>query len=539
MHVLRQSIVSAIMMKMKTNSSHLVYCAIVSLFVAGCTSEQPTSDSNGQVGPAEDEKPNVLLIYPDQLRRYSAGFWHMPAYRPHVIGAPDPVFTPSIDQLATNGIVLTNALSNFPLCSPHRGMLLSGRYPSNNGLMNNARPGRPDSLRSDIDIITDVFHTARYDVAYFGKAHWLSPKPYFDEQGVFVGSESGSGGHYLDSYDTYVPPGRDRHSIKYYFQTVLDDHFEYLSYSNDPYTVGGNADGVPFQPKEYSTKVEARYIIDYIQNNRDQRSESTPFFIMWSPNPPHAPWDADNVENEIFDTYYSDKQVADIQNLIVRDNADQSAPDYIRHYFSNVTSVDKYIGDVISALEQEGLLENTIVILTSDHGEMLGSHGLSGKNVLYTEALAVPLIIHWPDKLKTNINGMLFNAPDTMPTILGLAGLEKYIPSDVDGTNFAPNILDAPDAREPHSVSLLMTQSGRGITDGQYLLSVVKGKDGTANLQLFDTHIDPYQQNNIANEENAVLIERLLVELGVLLHETNDSWAQEGRFDQLIPYPEN
>ena len=77
----------------------------------------------------ENNQPNVLVIFPDQLRRYSAGYWSEDKYRKYVIGKSDPVVTPNIDKLAHNGVVFIQAVSNYPLCSPFRGMILSGMYP--------------------------------------------------------------------------------------------------------------------------------------------------------------------------------------------------------------------------------------------------------------------------------------------------------------------------------------------------------------------------------------------------------------------------
>lgn len=100
-----------------------------SILSFGCKSQTKQSK-------VTNERPNILIIFPDQLRRYSAGFWLKEPYKKHVIGEPDPVVTPTIDKLAKNGIVFTQAVSNYPLCSPYRGMLMSGMFPEQNGIWN-------------------------------------------------------------------------------------------------------------------------------------------------------------------------------------------------------------------------------------------------------------------------------------------------------------------------------------------------------------------------------------------------------------------
>ena len=162
---------------------------------------------------ASSKKPNVLIIFPDQLRRYSAGFWSEPEYKKYVIGKPDPVITPNIDKLAKTGVVFTNAISNFPLCSPYRGMLMSGMYPEQNGIWNNCVKGRKDNLKDEVQAITDLFYKAGYNTSYFGKTHWHITEPLFDAKGNYVGTEQEPGGNYVNKYDTYVPVGRARHGI--------------------------------------------------------------------------------------------------------------------------------------------------------------------------------------------------------------------------------------------------------------------------------------------------------------------------------------
>ena len=211
---------------------------------------------------------------------------------------------------------------------------------------------------------------------------------------------------------TYVPPGKDRHSIEYFYQSVVDTHINPSAYSNDPELVGGKKDGEPFKPKEFSPKTESRNIINYIKNNRNQRDGNKPFFMIWAPNPPHAPWDKKNTDMVEYYKHSSEEKVSKLSDLVIRESADLEKANHARTYFSNVTSVDKYIGLVIDELERSGKLENTIVVFSSDHGEMLESHHVSGKNRIETESLAIPLIIHWPKQLKHKIEESFFSVPD-------------------------------------------------------------------------------------------------------------------------------
>ena len=212
--------------------------------------------------------PMSFSFLPTNTGSTVLGFWSQADHAQHLQGNPDPVITPALDQLANEGIVFSRSVSNYPLCSPYRGMLLSGMYPERNRLTNNCRNDRPLQLKTDALCITDVFSKAGYDVSYFGKCHWQRTQPLFDEQGNYKGSSEAPGGHYVNRYDTYIPPGPDRHSIDYFFQLLKDYHFDPRCYSNDPVLVNGLADGELYRPKRFSSELEAEAIMDYLSNTR-------------------------------------------------------------------------------------------------------------------------------------------------------------------------------------------------------------------------------------------------------------------------------
>ena len=490
--------------------------------------------------------PNVLIIFPDQLRRYSAGFWSEEPYKNLVVGKPDPVVTPNIDRLAKNGVVFTNAISNFPLCSPYRGMLMSGLYPEQNGIWNNCRDNRDESLRDDIETIPSLFYKAGYNTSYFGKCHWLKNEPLFDMEGNYVGSKQPPGGHYVNVYDTYVPPGKSRHSIEYFYQSLKDEHYNPRVYSNDPFVIDGKKDGELYLPKTFSAKNEAEVIIDYLRNERGQRDASKPFCAIWSMNPPHNPWDDANTDMDMLHKYYGTDNYEEVDgDLVVRDNVDLGVADYARHYYANVSSADKYIGWVIKELEKMGELDNTIIVFSSDHGEMLGSHGKTGKNVVELESLAIPFIVHWPKQIDKGVTDVLFSVPDILPTIMGLAGLQNDVPTQIEGTNFASLLLDKqPLVKKPEAV-LIMLENSRGVLTDRYTLCVRKKSTSedenlkTAILDeafLYDNVQDPYQLRKIKLENRPEESKKLLTHLGTLLRKTNDPWYQNNYLDYIINY---
>ncbi|MEO1012503.1 MAG: sulfatase, partial [Bacteroidota bacterium] len=508
----------------------------------GCKEEQ-----KAEVSEVQDKSPNVLIIYPDQLRRYSAGFWSEAKYREYTIGKPDPVETPNMDRLAKNGVVFSNAISNFPLCSPARGMFLTGRFPEQNGIWNNCRVGREESLHDDLPAITDIFYEAGYNTAYFGKCHWLKNDPLFDKDGNYVGSNQHPGGHHTHRFDTYIPPGKSRHSIEYFYQSLTKNtHYDPVVFSSDPHAIMGKKDGEIHQVKAFSAKDESEKIISYLNNHNKVRDPNKPFFIMWATYPPHNPWDDENTDMGILEKYYGLDRFPELDSLVVRDNADLEVAKYARHYFAIVTSVDFYIGSVIRELEKMGELDNTIVILSSDHGEMLGSHGRKGKNTLKTEALGIPFIIHWPNGLKGGeINDMLFGVPDVLPTTLSLAGLKKSIPDNLEGMDFSSSLLTTQnmDFQEPQGI-LIILRNAKGIHTKRYTLCIEENKELWETKQvaelngayLYDNQSDPYQQEKIPLDQKPEIARSLLGLLGQELKRSNDPWYQERKYSGVIIY---
>ncbi|WP_366186145.1 sulfatase [Flavobacterium ovatum] len=514
-----------------------IVLAAISMLSVGCQSQKKKVITNS-------DKPNILIIFPDQLRRYSAGFWSEPGYKEYVIGKSDPVYTPNIDLLAKNGVVVTKGISNFPLCSPYRGMLMSGMYPEQNGIWNNCIKGRTENLKDEVQAIPDLFLKAGYNTSYFGKTHWHITEPLFDKKGNYVGTDKEPGGNYVNTYDTYVPNGRPRHGIEYFYQSVKDDHYNPHIYSNDPGAIEGKKDGELHLPKVFSPKNEAAKIVDYLRNSRGQRDTSKPFCMMWALNPPHSPWDDGNTDMETLKEYYDTDKFPKIDHsLVVRDNASLEVAKYARNYFANVTSTDKYIGIVLDELKKMGVLDNTIVIFTSDHGEMLGSHDDEGKNVIEMEAMAIPLIVHWPKGLKKGIVDVLFSAPDVLPTVMGLAGLKTEIPAEVQGLNLA-DILENPLAtklKKPESLLLMLSHS-RGVLTDRYTLCVNENKKATKELGetfFYDNLKDPYQFKKISLKDEPEVAKELLVQLGIKLKMANDPWYKTKKFSSLIPYPKN
>jgi arylsulfatase A-like enzyme len=491
--------------------------------------------SNAAVGN-RTKGPNLLFVYPDQFRLQALGIWNAPGYRNVTGGRSDPVVTPVLDKLARESILFTQACSSFPICSPYRGMLMSGMYPANNGVELNCRKDRLDSLRHDVDCLTDVLHACQYDTAYVGKVHWEQNENLFAENGDYVGTRKSPGGHYMNGYDTYVPEGRGRHGVRYWFQCVKDVHKDPRVYSSDPYKVDGKRDGEQHRPGIYSPQLEADVIVDYIRNSGRQRDPGKPFCLVWAPNPPHNPYSSEEDCDEIaYREHYRDRSPEELLN---RPNLDATSSDTSRgsaaYYFANVTGIDKQLGRVLQALEESGEADNTLVVFTSDHGEMMGSHGLMGKNVIFEESFLVPFMIRLPGRVEHRLEDLMITPVDIMPTLLSLLGLGDSIPDTVEGVDYGDALQtgDFSNTPKPETVPFSGWRQ-RGVRSNRYSLAI--SEEGST--LLFDNKADPYQQRNLPLDGiPRGALAQLLNALGSWLERMNDPWYHGKVRSDLIPY---
>lgn len=486
--------------------------------------------------------PNIVYIFPDQFRNHAMGFWSQDGFREHVAFRGDPVHTPYLDRFARESLVLTSAVSNCPLSSPHRGMLLTGMYPHRSGIPLNCNSLRPlSSLREDAECISDVFSKAGYDCGYFGKLHAEYPTP----------NDPGNPGHYVEEqrpvWDAYTPPSR-RHGFNYWYSYGTFDVHKAPHY--------WDTSGRRHDVQEWSPLHEAEEVVSYLKNERQQRTPGKPFFVMVGMNPPHSPYRS---VNDCMEEDYALYRNLPADSLLVRPNADatmekaQCAP----FYFASVTGVDRAFGLILKALKETGLDKNTIVVFTSDHGETLCSQATNDpKNSPYAESLNVPFLVRYPGRIAPRTDNLLLSSPDIMPTLLGLAGLDARIPKEVQGRNYAPLFLgDETTVARPQGALYFRNLDGatdadgivqsyfpeaRGIKTERYTLALYIDRETRriCKTLFFDDVRDPYQLHNIAPKDEPETFARLCKETGRLLKAVGDPWYAERIAGDLLQYGE-
>ena len=440
----------------------------------------------GCQGPQPERKPNVLFIFDDQLRADVCS----------VYGGKD-ITTPNIDQLADQGVVFTNSVSSCPLCTPYRGMVQTGRYPTHSGVVMNFV--EVNAVQNP-HCLADVFAAAGYETGFIGKWHLSSG--YRHEEGLYDSDPAAVQAYVDRNPETeYVTPGPGRLGYKHWQAFNFHCNFnDYFYYEDEPKRIYSG---------RYETDTQTDQAIAYMEKCHNL---GLPFFLTVAPHPPHPPFDPSFIPEG-----YLEKTPETIQwsPNVPTDNNPRTVME-MRYYLAMAKNVDDNLGRLMAYLETSGLAADTIVVFTADHGEMHGSHGRLNKMVPYAEAMNIPLIVRWPKRIAPGWTDALQTPIDHLPTLCGLAGLS--IPREVDGADLSRALLgkgggdshgdnhgNNNDGREDVLIGsytsnwdFFQTDTAwpewRGVKTKQY--TYCKWLAGAE--ELYDNLVDPYQMNNLA-----------------------------------------
>ena len=420
------------------------------------------------------EKPNVVLVFADQWRAQAAGY------------AGDPnVRTPVLDRLAARSIRFTAAVSTCPVCSPYRASLLTGRYPLTHGVFLN-----DVCLSGDAVSLAQAFKAAGYRTGYIGKWH-------------------------LDGHgrSAFIPRHRRQ---GFDFWRVLECTHDYnkSAYYGD--------ENVKLFWDGYDAVAQTREAQAYLRAGAGKG----PFLLLLSWGPPHNPYETAPAKY---------RRMYQPQELILRPNVPPDRAEATRRdlagYYAHCSALDECLGRLWETLRDWGLEENTILVFTSDHGDMLGSQGMQRKQCPYDESILVPLLVHWPRLTREGRTVTApIGAPDIMPTLLGLA--EIGIPETVEGMDFSGHLRGGPAPADGGALVACYAPFGewprarggreyRGVRTARH--TYVRTLDGPR--LLFDNQADPYQQQNLCNlPEHAALGSEMEALLRARLRKTRDEF---------------
>jgi len=486
----------------KTNISPMKIITTLNLLVLflviGCNQKEEVAN----------KRPNLVIIYPDQMRGQAMGF----------VGR-EPVKTPNIDRFASESLVLTNAISNYPICSPTRASFMTGQYVQQHGVWSNCNTISAPfgyELKENARTWSDVLSDNGYSLGYIGKWHLDNPKE------PYINSSNNAG---KVKWNEWTMPSR-RHGFDYWYAYgTYDQHSKPLYWAN-------NAGRNEFEyVDQWGPEHETDRAIQYLKNeNNNFRDPDKPFALMVSMNPPHMPYE---LVPEKYKALYADIPLEELTKSPNIPAAGSKWGDYYRdkisNYYAMISGVDEQFGRILAVLKEEGLDENTIVLFSSDHGNCLGIHDKISKNNHFEESVRVPFIIRWPGNIGAREDDLLLSTPDVYPTLLSLMGLGDDVSSEVNGTSYAGLFLTG-EGERPGSQLYMTVPPGqedmgeRGVRTHQYTLMINK-QDDLSTIELYDNLADPYQLNNLSDERPEV-VEELGGELKYWLSKTNDPWIK-------------
>ena len=280
---------------------------------------------------------------------------------------------------------------------------------------------------------------------------------------------------------------------------------------------------------QWSVRHETDVAIDYLRNTSRQRDPEAPFCLVVSHNPPHMPFNRVPAEYRRAYSTLGPERLLNRANVSLQGQGALAA-EAVEGYFAAVTGIDEQFGRLLACLEEQGLADDTIVVFSADHGEMMGSHGRIGKGVWYEESLRIPFLLRWPGRIEPGRDDLLMGGADIHPTLLGLAGLAEAIPPQVQGTDFAPAMRGQAMPRPTSAFYLMLGNAHpelghRGIRTHGHTFVRIREPGAAEQLILHDNRADPYQLRNAATD-NPALMRELAAELDGWLERTGDPWQR-------------
>ncbi|KIV95558.1 choline-sulfatase [Exophiala mesophila] len=384
----------------------------------------PISPPNGLDGQSNDfstplfpQKPNILFIMADQLAA--------PLLKMH--NPNSRIKTPNLDSLAERSVVFDSAYCNSPLCAPSRMCLISGQLPSKIGSYDNA-----SSISSDTPTYAHYLRAAGYETTLAGKMH-------------FIGDQ-------LHGYENRLTA--DIYPGDYGWAVNWDDPDRRLEWYHNSSSILQAGPCVRTNQLDYDEEVlykSKQYIYDYARSGDDRR----PFALTVSFTHPHDPY---AIEDKYWDRYEDveidlpqvninkedqdphSKRLQHVCDLEDYQFTDEQIKRARRAYYGAVSYIDDNIGELLSVLKKCGLDDNTIIIFSGDHGDMLGERNLWYKMSYFENSVRVPMLISHPKQFTPHHVSQNVSTLDLMPTLVDLIG-SKLVPGlPMDGKSLIPHL---------------------------------------------------------------------------------------------------
>jgi arylsulfatase A-like enzyme len=396
------------------------------------------------------KRPNVLFVLADEWRAQATRY-----------NGDTNVEAPVLDRFAQQSVSYEMAVSGTPVCCPYRASLLTGQYALTHGVVVNDVELKPKGVT-----MGEAFTKAGYRTGWIGKWH-------------VYGSPDGQYSRRL----AYIPPEK-RFGFDYWKACECTHEYNKSLYyeGNDPtpkYWPGYDA---------FAQTDDACAFIDR------QAKSADPFCLVLSLGPPHFPLETAPPE---FRSRYQGREIALRRN--VPENLRAKSAEMHRGYYAHMAALDTCLDRLLKTLDGSRIAEDTVVVFTSDHGDMMLSQGLTTKQYPWDESIRVPFLLRYPRRFGTSQRRVKtpFNSPDILPTLLGLAGIP--IPDSVEGRNGGggPALLTLPiPATETRRYGIAEYRGLR--TERHTYVRSIRGP-----WLLYDNEADPFQMRNLAGKAEA------------------------------------
>ena len=418
------------------------------------------------------KRPNLVYIFADQLRHDVLGY-----------AGDEKAITPNLDRLASQGTNFFNCTSVSPVCAAYRASLLTGKYTSTTGMVINECCVNPNHRA-----IGYVLHDAGYNMGYLGK--W----------------------HLVDNHGRSIPQGPARLGFQHasLWRAYNFNHQNYAGY----YWEDRGDEMVKVRIKGYQTDAWTDAGAGFI---KDAAAKDEPFALFLSLSPPHDSWGKKNMPSGYHDKFadvdfphppnfktdpdqYADRQKSRGQ----WDRWTRDLPGCRHGYYAMINHLDDKLAEITKALEDAGVADDTILVYTSDHGEMFGAQGRVYKLTFYEEAARVPFLVRWPGHVPAGARAdACLNTPDIAPTLLGLLGLG--VPDEMEGMDLSHVARGSP-GPEPefaflqgmgHTFQWRNGSEWRAVRSKRYTYARYL-RDGSEHL--YDNQADRYQMKNLVDD---------------------------------------
>lgn len=439
------------------------------------------------------ERPNILLILPDQMRASAMG-----------CDGNAEVKTPHIDRLAAEGMRFRRTYANVPVCCPARAILLTGTYPHVNGMVANDL-----RLREEHVTLAEILQKEGYRTGFVGKWH-------------LDGGQRDPG---------FVPPGPRRQGFEFWAAYQCHHrHFEPSYFRDTPEMI---------TVQKFEPEASCDFAVEFLRT----QPRGKPFFLTVQMGPPHDPYGAPPEYMQQYDpakltmdpSWVEGSEVRPVPKTGLKRGplANRFVPvggrEEVAAYYAAITALDDQVGRLMQVLKETGADENTVVLFTSDHGDMLGNHGMRRKRKPHDESARVPGIIRWPARVpKGKVVDTLLSHVDMAPTLLALAGCA--IPKEMQGADLSRVALgETTEGPEAVLLQIFVPFNPDGIAKpwrGIITPTHTYARHEHEPWVLFDDKDDPDQMKNLAADPSADgLRTKLDAQLTALMKKHGDAWS--------------